>query len=46
MTGSRHGSMTRLRLMNISLSVIKLMRQTAERRESASLIRVPTRLYS
>lgn len=46
MTGSRQGSITRLRLMNISLRVMRLMRHTADLRDSASLMNVPTRLYN
>ena len=38
--------MTLFKLMNISFRVIRLILLTADRRDSASLMRVPTRLCS
>ena len=44
--GSRLGSITRFKLTNISSRAIKAILLTADRRESASLVRLPMRLYS
>ena len=46
MQPSRHGSMTRFKLTNISSSVIKAILLNADLKESASFTRVDIRLWS
>lgn len=43
---TRHGSITLLRVWNMSAKVISAILDTADRNESACLLRVPTRLWS
>jgi hypothetical protein len=40
--GSKLGSITRFKLANMSLRVISAILETAERKESANFIRIPT----